>query len=64
MTKGIVQWFKVARDEGGGFRFVPASWSDLDVPVRMIVAEARSTAPAAGEETAEPVCAAPATRPL
>ena len=65
LTAGLVQWFRVARDDSGGFRFVPASWSDTTLPVRVIMAEAGSTGPAAGEETAEqPVCAASATRPL
>jgi hypothetical protein len=65
LNVGFVQWFKVARDDSGGFRFVPASWSDIILPLQVIVPEAGGTTAAAAEETAEqPVSAAPAARPL
>jgi hypothetical protein len=65
LITGFVQWFKVARDDSGGFRFVPASWSDIILPLQVIVPEAGSNSAAAAEETAEPpVGAAPAARPV
>jgi hypothetical protein len=60
-----VEWFKIASDDSGGFRFVPASWSDIALSAQTIGPEAGGTTAAAAEETAEqPVGAAPAARPL
>jgi hypothetical protein len=61
-----VQWFKVARNDSGGFRFVPACWSDITLPARAIGPEAgTTTTAAAAEETAEqPVGAAPGARSI
>jgi hypothetical protein len=60
LTAGFVQWFKVARDDSGGFRFVPASWSDITLPAQAIGPEAGAATAAAAEDTAErPVGAAP-----
>jgi hypothetical protein len=65
LTTGFVQWFKVARDDSGGFRFVPASWSDITLSAQAIVPEAGGTTAAAAEETAEqPVGAAPGAKPI
>lgn len=59
LTAGFVQWFKVARDDSGGFRFVPASWSDIILPAQAIGPEAGTATAAAAEDTAErPVGAA------
>ena len=65
MTTGFVQWFKVARDDSGGFHFVPASRGDITLSAHTIVPEAGGTTAAGAEEAPEqPVGAAPGAKPI
>ena len=64
LTTGFVQWFKVAKDDSGGFHFVPASRSDITLSAQAIVPEACGTTAGIGEIPEQPVGAAPGAKPI
>jgi len=62
---GFVQWFRIAMDDGGGFHFVPAFWSEAALPAPAPAAGAGLGDTAAVEDRSEqPLRATPVGRPL
>jgi hypothetical protein len=48
LTAGFVQWLRIASDDRGGFRFVPAFWSEALRPAQVMVPDAgRANTPGA-----------------